>query len=159
MLTELLDRVNRHTTPGEPDACWTWTASVLPNGRPRLGVRTEGRNTSVTVARVIAAARDQLPLFSAGHRWVARHSCDNLGCVNPAHILSGTYAENTADMWTRDRGARGDRRPSAVLSVEKVREIRALGPTLTQSEIGARYGVSQSHISQVLRGVIWGWVE
>lgn len=159
MLDDLLDRVAKYTVPGAPDQCWQWAASCLPNGRPRLGVKYEGRSTSITVARIIAAARDEIEL-DANPRWVARHSCDNVACVNPAHILSGTYKQNSDDMWERGRGARGDRRPSARLSIETVRVIRArLAGGESQSSIGRDIGVSQSHISQVARRVIWGWVE
>ena len=34
---------------------------------------------------------------------IARHTCDNPGCVNPAHIIPGTKAENTRDMLQRGR--------------------------------------------------------
>lgn len=160
MVTRLLDRVAAHTLPGEPDECWEWDASTLPNGRPRLGVRIDGRATSVTVARVIASERDGLPLTDGSRLWVARHSCDNVVCVNPAHIVSGTYAQNTADMWARERGAFGDRRPSAKLSVEKVREIRRQARRYeSQAGLAKRFGVSQSLISLVVRGKVWGWVE
>ena len=160
MLARLLERVASHTVTGEPDECWGWNASTLPNGRPRLGIRVGGRTRSATAARVIAAERDGLELFDASPRWVARHSCDNVSCVNPAHILPGTYAQNTADMWDRGRGARGDRRPSAKLDAEKVREIRRRARVFeSQSAIGKTLGVSQSLVSQVVRGKVWGWVE
>lgn len=160
MIARLLELVASHTVTGEPNECWRWTASTLPNGRPRLGVRVDGRTRSITAARIIAAERDGLEPFDASPRWVARHSCDNVACVNPAHILSGTYAQNTADMWDRGRGARGDRRPSAKLNVEKVRAIRLRVRNHDgQAEIARDLGVSQSLVSQVVTGRVWGWVD
>ena len=156
-IDRLRERVEAHIIHGVPNACWKWDASTLPSGRPRIGVRESGRNFSVTAARIIVAARDGLPLYG-GPRWVARHTCDNVQCVNPAHIVAGTYRENTADMWDRGRGVRGDRRPSAKLSAEKVREIRRRAAE-PRARVAADLGVSPSLIGQVIRGVVWGWVE
>lgn len=158
MIKELRKRVDRYTNPGRPEDCWTWSASTLPNGRPRLGFRDGGRSRSVTAARVLCAAEHGLDL--SDRSWVARHTCDNIACVNPRHVIPGTYQENTADMWDRGRGARGDRRPSSVLDERAVLEIRArCAAGEPQRVVGESFSISQSHVSQVARGVIWGWVE
>ncbi len=34
---------------------------------------------------------------------VVRHLCNNRQCVNPQHLVQGTYAENYADMVARQR--------------------------------------------------------
>lgn len=34
---------------------------------------------------------------------LVRHTCDNPPCCNPAHLITGTQAQNTADMMERGR--------------------------------------------------------
>ena len=38
---------------------------------------------------------------------LALHTCDQPGCVNPAHIYGGDYQQNTNDMIRRGRSAGG----------------------------------------------------
>ena len=40
---------------------------------------------------------------------VARHACDNPPCINPAHLLEGTRADNSLDMVQRGRTHGGRR--------------------------------------------------
>lgn len=160
MIDKLMQRVSLHTVYGDPDDCWAWSASVLPSGRPRLGVRWgPGRASSVTAARVIAASQEGLDLLG-GRRWVARHTCDNVACVNPSHIISGTDQDNSDDMVKRGRAAWGNLNPRTKLVPDDVMAIRArLSAGETQSSIADLFGVSQTNIGFISRGKTWSWLK
>lgn len=76
-----------------PDACWPWTANRYKcgYGQMRVGKGPTGAH--------------RVAFFLANGHWpqVARHSCDNKICVNPAHILDGTASDNQLDCVLRNR--------------------------------------------------------
>lgn len=77
---------------------------MIPSGYGSLGnVEVHGRVRSQVGAHRVA--------FYLTHGYwphVARHTCDNRPCVNPAHILDGSHQDNTADMIERGRAAWSD---------------------------------------------------
>ena len=73
---------------GGPDACWPWLSDRTTGGYPKMNGRY--------VHRLVAGAQ---------RGQVVRHTCDNPPCVNPAHLLVGTQADNTADMIEKGRSS------------------------------------------------------
>lgn len=147
-LARLNARVDRS---GGPGACWPYL------GRKKIGY---GQVGSYKTARI--------PL----HRWaleqklgralkpgeVTRHRCDNPPCVNPAHLLPGSPADNGADRVARGRATAGERLHFAKLSAVQVREILALRGTLSIPQIAANYGVYRTAVWKIFRGEIWNRV-
>lgn len=79
-----------------PTECWMWRGSRNAKGYGRC--RRDGRFISAPrVAWALGNGRS----FPAD--LLACHSCDNPGCVNPAHIWPGTAAENTQDAIAKGR--------------------------------------------------------
>ena len=72
------------------------------------------------------------------------HHCDNPRCHNPDHLYAGTLSENMADMWARGRHKKPGRRID-----EKT--VLSLAHELSQKEIAARVGATQTGVSAILR--------
>lgn len=81
------------------------------------------------------------------------HTCDTPACVNPSHLRLGTRTENMCDAKSKGRMASGERHGQAKLSAEQVAQIRAQHGT--QKQVAALFGISQSHVSGIKRGVKW----
>lgn len=129
------------------DGCWLWQASRYPRGYgqfvlPRDEYGTQPRAYAHRVAYVLAYG-DIPPGF------LVMHSCDTPPCVNPAHLVLGTQADNMAD--AKAKGRLGGPRPSRQkISDAQVDEIRA--STEKYAVLAQRYGVSVTCISHVKNG-------
>lgn len=87
------------------------------------------------------------------------HSCDNPACVRPDHLFLGTNDDNMKDMVSKGRSGsyRGEESSNVKLTQQQVDEIRkryAKGD-IYQRDLGAEYGINQSHVSKIIRGDIW----
>ncbi len=104
------------------------------------------------------------------------HRCDNPPCVNPAHLFTGTNADNMADRdakgrhggWKTagdsngsrrhpDRMPRGERHAQAKLTADEVLQIRAryAEGNVYQRVLAVEFGVEQTLISAIVRRKIW----
>ncbi len=88
------------------------------------------------------------------------HKCDTPLCIEPDHLFPGTPKDNTRDMMAKGRQKffigkvilRGERAPSAKLSDADVDAIRvAVFDGESQHSVARRYGVSQGHVSALIR--------
>lgn len=87
------EKVNR----GTGDDCWEWQAGKTTAGYGQIG----------SCGRKLYAHRVSYELHKGPipEGMVVMHSCDNPGCVNPAHLSVGTLADNNADMTAKGRHA------------------------------------------------------
>jgi hypothetical protein len=93
------------------------------------------------------------------------HSCDVRICVNAAHLSVGTPQQNTDDMMAKGRwrkplspkrGPCNGRRKLTWDLVEKIRKEYKPGQYGYGCErLGAKYGVSDTAIFQVVKGRTW----
>lgn len=118
--------------------CWVWTAAPDTAGYGQF--RFEGKNVKA----------HRVSFFFEHGYWprIARHSCDNPPCVNPAHLLDGSYKDNTDDIYARER--------NYGLTASQVKEIRNIPMSRTIiSDVSREYGVSEQTARNVLNGRIW----
>lgn len=149
----LAERFWRKVARGGPDECWPWQACKQANGYGRFAV-SDGRPQINQYAHRIAW---ELTNGSPGDLYVL-HRCDNPPCCNPAHLFLGTQADNAHDRDRKGRHncGRGSKSGRAKLSEAAVDEIRALRKAgWTLRAIGARFGVVQTTVGDVLRGETW----
>lgn len=92
------------------------------------------------------------------------HHCDVPACCNPDHLFLGTNAENMADCRAKGRDSKpprnphviGAAHPGAKLSDHKVAEIRRLAANgEDQRSLAARFRVSETSVSRIVRGLRW----
>lgn len=134
----------------EDTGCWVWTGGI--SSQTGYGMVYVGRRTGRSKGKRPGG-------MGSAHRasWEATngpipddlhidHLCGVRSCINPEHLELVTNGENTR------RGA------LAKLSWPIVREIRATPRSVSDRELGRRYGVSHSRIGAVRRRTSW-WPE
>lgn len=97
---------------------------------------------------------------SAGGRVIC-HKCDTPSCINPTHLYAGSHKDNASDMMRRGRNrgqfGKGEKSHKAKLTNEQVIEIRAANGT--HREIGARFGIAHTVVTQIKNRKAWGHVQ
>ena len=126
---------------GEPGECWEWQARKNHMyGQFKLTEQTNQQAHRFAYELM----HGKIPV-----RAVIRHTCDNPGCCNPAHLALGTQGENMADMMLRDR--RNYKLDPA--KVERIRRLRQEG--FTHKAIAKQFDVARSTITRALSGEHW----
>lgn len=126
---------------GSPNECWEWLAH-----RNHTGYGTFRLNGKEQKAH---KASYQLNVGAIPEGMCVCHHCDNPSCINPAHLFLGTQVDNVADRDAKGRQAKlkGENNGRAKLTDADVLAIRDSG--LSQNEIAAEYGVSQTVVSNI----------
>ncbi len=144
--------------------CWVWTESYNGRGRPVIySSAKEVRN----------GERHQW----LSHRWAYQHfrapiqseelvchTCDNIKCVNPDHLFTGTQDDNMKDMVSKGRSNHpvGEENGRAILTEEAVRDIRANCKKWSKTHgafvYAKKYGVGSGTILDALKGIKWGHI-
>jgi hypothetical protein len=141
----ILDR----SIPEPNSGCWLWEAALTGAGYGSLQVAN----------KTMLAHRMAYCLHHGANYddpFIIRHQCDNPACVNPDHLLAGTFADNSQDAVRRGRAAMGTKIWSAILTEADIPIIRAaLAAGETKQHLAQRYGVHPDTIKNVRLGRTW----
>jgi predicted XRE-type DNA-binding protein len=152
LLRELLANI-----PNDPNQCMEW-----PLSRDKLNY---GRITGSSGTRVefVHRAAWEIVHGPIPDGMFVCHDCpngDNPACFRPSHMFLGSAADNQADSKKKGTAVRGERVGTSKLNAEEVKEIRRLRQRgVEQKQIGKRFGVTQSTISEIVRRKKWRWLE
>lgn len=134
-----------------PNECWPWAGGHIPGGYGAFAV----------AGKSIGAHRVSVVVHGKGDPTgkTVRHSCDNPGCVNPAHLTIGTQKDNMRDRLERTGYPRGGAVYNARLTEEVVREARQRYAQGETPYVMAReYGVNKGTLFNAIHGDTWAHV-
>lgn len=83
------------------------------------------------------------------------HSCDNPRCVNPDHLSMGSHKENMEDKVKKGRQQKGEKVKTSKLVGADVIIIRALFKDCPYAEVARRFGINQTSVMRILKGITW----
>lgn len=129
--------------------CILTTHAADSGGYPKCSVG----GLPTQIGRYLVALQEGLD-YEDRDGWQARHTCDDPGCINPAHLISGTAAENANDKVMRGRSTRGERSGSAKLTALDVLALR-LFPNISATVFADWHGVTPRAAQYARNGTTW----
>lgn len=128
------------------DECVLWEGALNSGGYP---VTWENGKTVYKHRQVAGAVKGQ----------VVMHSCDNPACINPAHLSVGTAAQNSKDMITKNRQAKGENCARSRLTELQVKDILSVKGEMSSRKAATLFGCSKTNILDIWNQKIWRHIE
>ena len=125
---------------GDLDENECWVTDYVPNRGGYVRVSLPAGERRTLAHRFMWEVHNAEPL---GER-ILMHSCDNPGCINPAHLSPGTVSANHADMVAKDRHYRIPGKYTPEIYDEWVNS------DLPMVELATIYGCRYSNIRDVI---------
>ena len=149
----------------ELGSCWIWTAGITKNGYPQFYIA--GKNyLGHRVSWLIETGKNPEPLVL--------HKCDNKKCVRHSHHFLGSSADNSSDMVSKGRSAkgfksgkytqpestkRGENHGNAKLKPDDIAEIvRLYESGISMEKIASMRSVESTIIGRILHGESWSHI-
>jgi len=144
---DIIDRFWSKVNIQGQDDCWNWIGAMNVQGYGVLKIKGT-HHRSNRLSWIIH--NDSIP-----DRLFVCHTCDNRACVNPRHLFLGTHRDNTDDMLSKNRQAKGEKSGPSKLVADQVLEIRRIGSSCSQAELSKRFNVSIMAIRRILSRKNW----
>ena len=135
--------------------CWIWTGGSK-NQKGYCLIQVGGKGSKHILAHRLSYTIHHGAIPDG---MVIMHSCDNPGCVNPAHLKAGTQSENIIEAFNKGRKVCipplhfGEKHWSAKLNEELVRYIRVSDKTPTM--LSKELGVGRQSIAKAKQRKTW----
>jgi len=130
----------------DSNECWL-CASHKPNGSGYPGIFRGGKTMSVSQL-VHITFNGVIP---KGH--VVRHTCDNKMCINPSHLIAGTYSQNSLDAMERGQIKVGEK--SFLSKLTDVQALAIFNSPLSNYKTAAMYSISPDTVRDIKRKRTW----
>jgi len=134
------------------EGCWDWKGCIHRSGYAPMLFLNPGQQKNAHIVSWILH-NGEVPKGL----WVL-HKCDNRKCTNPEHLFLGTAKDNTDDKDRKNRGnhAHGESHTHAILTVEKVKEIRKkLSMGITMKRLSEEYNISSGALYAIKKNTTW----
>jgi hypothetical protein len=146
------DRIEAKVERIPEGGCWVWMGTTT--------VRGYGQIISHNRKHYAHRASYQAFIGEIPKGMYVCHACDNVYCVNPAHLFLGTQKQNLEDMARKGRSTIGSKNSRAKLTEEQVKSIKKLiNDGWTSSAIAKNFGVTAGCIAQIKRKERWNHVN
>jgi len=134
------------------DGCWFWVGARDSKGYGNI--KAGGKRTR-TLSAHRASWLIHVGFIPEGS--CVLHNCDTPACIRIDHLFLGTCKDNTSDMCSKGRQARGERHGMNKLTEIQVREIRDgyKKGVVSQKNLADRYGVRRTLISLIILRKRW----
>ena len=140
-----LDRFMSFVVPEPTSGCWLWDGGLTRSGHPHFWLN----------GKTVKAHRVSYRHFVCDipEGLLVCHRCDVASCVNPDHLFVGTPADNSADMTSKGRQARGIASNTAKINEDAVRHIRSR--ELSSRDYCRLYGINYRSVWNIQTGKTW----
>lgn len=126
------ERIWAKIKEADGDSCWIWEGALGARGRPFASF--EGKSYYVHIKMYQALVGEIAPGL------ILRHTCDNILCVSPAHLVPGTRKENLHDSYNRS----STRKKLPQNEVDRLRKGE-----ISVAELARKYAVTVKYLYSV----------